>query len=252
MNINYFTGNSFSGTSAGLSGSAGGTTASQASTATSAATQMLQKLAQRVQTNIDSTKAQLSTYGLLKSALSNSQLKAQALTKLSPTSTAAQVTQSAAEFFNAFNGVASSAKSAASGTGPASASQSATRIGRDMQRALNSSPAMTDALKTLGLRLQSDGTLVHDAKKFAAALQSDPAGVRAALAKVGQKVDSAAANELANSGNVAGGLSSLAQYSTTLTAQQKALQQAVQASQTPLSTGATQSGLAAYASQSAG
>jgi flagellar capping protein FliD len=248
MNINSLTSSSSSTTS--LTGNA--TTSSQSTTATNAVSPVLQKLVQRVQTDMDATKAQLSSFGLLKSAVATSQSAAQALGKLSATSSADDVTKAVGVFFNAFNGVAAAAKTAASGTATLAASQAATRVDKDMQRALSNSPAMTDAMKLLGLRLQSDGTLTHDAKKFAASLQSNPAAVRAALAKLGQKVDAAASNELANNGNVTDGVSNLNQHNTGLTAQQKALAQAVQAAQAKLSSASVSSGLAAYAAQSKG
>jgi hypothetical protein len=240
MNINSLIGKS---STANLSGST--TTASQSTAATSAVSPVLQKLVQRVQTDMDATKAQLSSFGLLKSAVATSQSAAQALGKLSASSTAEDVTKAVGAFFNAFNGVAATAKTAASGAGLSTASQAATRVNKDMQRALGNSPAMTDAMKLLGLRMQSDGTLTHDAKKFAASLKADPTAVRAALAKLGQKVDTAASNELANNGNVLGGVSSLNQRNTSLTAQQKALAQAT----AKLSSVAVSNGLAAYTAQ---
>lgn len=247
MNIHSLTN---SNSAQNLSGST--TTASQSTAAAGAVSPVLQKLVQRVQTDMDATKAQLSSFGLLKSAVATSQAAAQALGKLSASSTADDVTKSVGAFFNAFNGVATAARTASTGAASLAASQAATRVNKDMQRALGNSPAMTDAMKLLGLRLQSDGTLAHDAKKFAASLQSDPATVRAALVRLGQKVDAAASNELANAGNVAGGVSSLTQHNTSLSAQQKALAQAVQAAQAKLSSAAVSSGLAAYAAQSRG
>lgn len=247
MNIHPLTSHN---STASLAGST--TMASHSTAATSAVSPVLQKLVQRVQTDMDATKTQLSSFGLLKSAVATTQSAAQALGKLSATATADDVTKAVGAFFNAFNGAAAAAKMAASGSATSAATQAATRVDKDMQRALGNSPVLTDAMKLLGLRLQNDGTLAHDVKKFAASLQSNPAAVREALAKLGQKVDAAASNELANNGNVAGGVSNLNQHNTSLTAQQKALAKAVQAAQAKLSLAAVNSGLAAYASQSKG
>jgi flagellar capping protein FliD len=78
-------------------------------------------------------------------------------------------------------------------------------------------------MKKLGLTLQSNGSLVQDARKFATALAADPAGVRLALASLGKQVDVLNSRELAPSGAVGAALSGLGQRNTALTAQQKAL-----------------------------
>lgn len=202
-----------------------GAASSQAAGGLSSVTQTLTKVNQRVQADIDSTKAQLSSFGRLKSAVSSGQLSAQVLTKLSSSATSTDITKATADFFNAFNATITTAKAAAATANSAFASQNqnASQLSRDMRSALSSDRATRDAMRTLGLTVQSDGTLVHDTQKFANALKANPDSVRAALVKIGQQVDAASTKELATDGNVAGGLSKLNLNNAALAAQQKAL-----------------------------
>lgn len=212
----------------GLWGSGSNTSSSQATSASSPLAQALAKATQRIQSDVDSTKAQLSSFGVLKSAVSSGQLAAQALTQLSSASTESGITQAAGNFFNAFNSTIAAAKTSASAAGNTSALQNATRVNRDLRSALSSDVSTRDALKKLGFSLQSDGTLKHDVPQFAAALKADPGAVRAALGKIGQQVSAAASQELAVNGNVSDALSKLNVRSTALAAQQKALTAAAQ------------------------
>lgn len=239
------------------------TTASKASTtaATSTASPLLAKAEKRVQSDVDSTTAQLSKFGLLKSALASGQTASQALSKLSTSSTAPDVTKALGNFFNSFNASIGAANTAAGSSGSSVAANSAKRVVSDLKSALRADPATSDAMKKLGLTVQSDGSLVQDAKKFAASLTADPSGTRAALAAIGNKVDATAAKELASSGSVGSALSGLNQHSTLLSAQQKALKTLGQALTSATTTSSTSSsaissllnsGLAAYQSNQYG
>jgi hypothetical protein len=192
---------------------------------------------------VDATTAQLSSFGLFKSAVSTLQTSAKALGSLSSTSTASDLTKAAASLFNTFNAAITAAQKTASASGTALGGQGAASASKDLQRALNADASLGDAMRKLGMSVQSDGTLKHDAKKFAAALDADPAGVTAALKKIGQQLDTVAGKELATTGKVTTAMSALAQRSTALAAQQKALTAIVQTSQTNL-------GLSAYLANS--
>lgn len=224
MNINSL----LTTTGSGLSGYGTSTPSSQGSRVTSPVTQALAKANRRIQSEVDSAKAQLSSFGLLKSAVSSGQLAAQALTKLPATASESDITKTTAAFFNAYNNTISASKATTAIAGTSPASQGATRINRDMRTAMTSDMTTRDALKKLGLSVQSDGTLAHDAPKFANALKSDPAGVRAALEKLGKSVNAAASKELASDGIVGDALAKLNARNTALSAQQKALKAAYQ------------------------
>ena len=164
----------------------------------------------------------------------------------------AAVTTALGNFFNTFNASVSAANSAATATGSSSQSARATLLVRDLKSALSADPASSAALKKLGLTIQTNGSLVQDAKKFAASLASDPSGTLAAMAKIGSKVDSVSSKELATGGTVGAALATLNAKNTSLTAQQTALQalnQAMAASAAASSTSTQSStGVAAYQS----
>ena len=255
-----------SGTTSSLLGS--GTTASQATAATSSVSPFLAQAEKRIQADADVTTAQISKFGLVKSALSDGQVAAKAMTTLSSATTAADATSALGNFFNTFNASVSAANAASTATGTGSESERAKRLVQDLKSALSSDPAIADDMKKLGLTIQPDGSLVQDPKKFAASLDGDPSGTLAAMAKVGSKVDSVSSNELSASGTVGSALATLNSQSTSLTAEQsalKALDQAMAAvsapdpftatdtsSQTSTSSSLFGSGLAAYQSNMTG
>ncbi len=223
-----------------LNGSAssltGGSHASSQATATSnSASPFLQQADSRVQAQVDVTTAQISKFGLVKSALADGQVAANAMTTLSSATTPADATTALANFFNTFNASVSAANAAAVAVGPDSASQNAKRLVRDLKSALSSDPAIADAMKKLGLTLRSDGTLAQDPKKFADALAANPQGTLAAMAKIGSKVNSVNSSELDTTGAVGSALAALNAKSTTLTSEQKALK-ALEQSMAALST----------------
>jgi hypothetical protein len=251
MNIASLLGNTLTG----LTGSAA--SSSQASSAVSASSQMLAKVDKRIQADVDSTTAQLSKFGLLKSAVSNSQVAALALTSLTTNPSALDLTSAIGNFFNTFNSAVLAAKDASAVPGSTANSQSAIRVSGDLKRALGSDSATRDAMKKLGLTIQTDGTLVQDAKKFVAALTSDPVGVRTAMATIGKQVDAVTTKELATNGRVDAEISSLNKHGVVLAAQQKALkalESTLSATQSTTSTSSSNSttglGLAAYQSNS--
>ena len=209
----------------------------------------LQKAEIRIQSQVDKTNAQLSSFGQLKSNVSNVQLSAQAMAGLNEKSSNNAVKAAANSFVSSFNATVTSAKTTASVTTGTAASSSATRVGKDMVRAVSDSKATIDSLKNIGFSMQKDGSLTVDAKKFEAAQLADPAGVKAALAKIGQQVDKTATQELATSGDVNASVASLSQRATVLKNQQTALaglQQTASASTTGTSSYYGSSLLAAY------
>ncbi len=227
MNLNTFLAGSTAASAASHLGSS--STSAQATAATSASSPLLAKADKRIQTDVDSTTTQLSKFGLLKSALADGQAKAQALSGLTAASSESDTTLALGNFFKSYNSSVTAANAAASAGATGSAAGNAKRVVQDLKAALRADPATQAALKKLGLSVQSDGTLAQDAKQFASALRADPAGVRAALAMVGKKVDAVSSRELVSSGSVGAALAGLNQHSTVLTAQQKALKTLAQA-----------------------
>lgn len=251
MTITTLSGSTASSLSANSNTTTNTTSQSQTTAVSSSVSPYVAKADQRVLASASVTSAQLSKFGLLKSALSDGQQAASAMSKFSASASASDVTTALGTFFKTFNASIGAANVAATSTDTSSASSNAKRVVSDMKAALRSDSATTDAMKKLGLTVKSDGTLVQDAKQFAAALDSDPAGVRSAMATLGKKIDALSSKELASSGTVGSALSSLTARNTALAAQHKALlalEQAMSASSNPLTSnsGYTGMGLSAY------
>lgn len=204
-------------------------TSTQAASSTSQVSRTITSMDARLQTQLDITSAQLSSFGKLKSAVSDTQLAARALGNLKTSSTAADIKTALQSLVTRFNTAITTAHSTATSTsGALMSSSNANRVSRDLNRALANTPAAMDALKKIGLKPQADGTLTFDTAKFDAAQQKDASFVQNTLAQIGQALDKTAANELASGGGVSDAMSALNQQSTTLKAHQSALLAAVQ------------------------
>jgi flagellar capping protein FliD len=198
-------------------------TSAQATTALSPVQEALKKTTEKFQTEVDSTTAQLSSLGQLKSAVSSAQLSARALSHLPVSASSADVKTAATHFLRTFNAAIGSAKTTAAAPGSATTASSANRASRDLSRAVMTDVRTFDAMKKLGFSLHSDGTLALDAKKFEAAQKADPAGAQATLAKIGQQVDKTATRELASTGAVTGSMAALTARASLLQMQQSSL-----------------------------
>lgn len=237
--VNLF-GSSTSSAAGDASGTNGTNSANAASAVVSAA---LAKATQRLKGDQDTATAQLSSFGLLKSALASGQGAAQSMVKLSSSATASDSTKAMADFFNQFNTTMAAANRTAALPGQETAASSAKRVSRDLQWALKSQSAVADAMKTVGLTVQSDGSLKQDASKFANSLSNHPTAVHQAMVTLGKAIDGAAAAELGSTGTVTATLAQLNRYNSALTAQQQALAKLVPNTS---SSAATTSKLAAY------
>ena len=209
----------------------------------------VQRADKRIQTEVDTNTAQLSSFGQLKSLVSNVQIAANALSNLpaSPDSTDAH--NALNSMVSAFNDATNTAQSTAALPGAPEASQSAARVGKDLQNAISADTTSAEALKQIGISLQN-GSLVVDDKTFSAALTSDLAGVQTTLTTLGRLIDKTASAELEANGNVTDSMKTLSQHARVLDAQQSALQSATQATAPAQgrATGALGYGLAAYQS----
>jgi len=192
----------------------------------------LQKAEKRIQSQVDITTAQLSSFGKLKSSVSATQLAAQTLASMPAASTSAAIKTATDGFVSAFNSAITAANATAAVPGESAASRSAGRAAKDLMRTVSESTETIASLKKIGFSLQSDGRLTLDAKKFDAAQKADPIGVRATLTKIGQKVDKAATQELAMAGNVSNSMAALNQRAAVLKSQQSTIASLKQVSNT--------------------
>jgi hypothetical protein len=229
--------------------------AAQATAKLSPAAQAATKAGSRIQSQLDSATTQLSAYGKLISAVSDTQLAAKDLSKLTAASSAADVKTAVSRLVSSFNTTIATGKS----TSGVTESNNAKRVGNDLSRAISSNPSTMDALKKIGFKQLSDGTLTVDSAKFEAAQKADPAGVQATLEKLGGLVDKVATKELSAGSAVAGSIEALNQRATLLKTQKNAMttlmeQLAAQSSKTSTNTTNTGStgfgwyGVAAYQS----
>jgi hypothetical protein len=224
----------------------------QAAAKLSPASQAATKAGSRIQSQLDSATTQLSAYGKFVSAVSDTQLAAKGLSKLTVASPATDVKAAASKLVSSFNTTIATGKS----TSGMTESNNAKRVGNDLGRAISSNPSTMDALKKIGFKQLSDGTLTLDSAKFEAAQKADPAGVQAALEKLGNLVDKVATKELSAGSAVAGSIEALTRRATLLKTQKNAMttlmeQLATQSSKTSTNTSSTGFGwygVAAYRS----
>ena len=210
----------------------------------------VQRADQRIQAEVETNTAQLSSFGKLKSSVSDVQLAARSLTELSVTASSPDITSAVNTFVSAFNTLASAAKNTIELTGAVQTSQNASQVAKGLQQAMLPDPASSDALKSIGVHLQ-DGRLALLGDQFESARAADPAKVLATLYQLGQRVDKSAGTELEANGNVSGYLTTLRQHAKVLGTQQSALQSAAVATANSAgqsANGAPGRGLAAYQS----
>ena len=228
------------------SGTSSATTSSQSTAATAAAspiTASIDKFTAKLQTQLDTATANLSTLGKFKASVSVVQASANNLTTLKDSSTSDEVKKALTAFISDFNNMVTSTQTAAADT------SGVNTISRGMTRAMTADFSKVDALRKMGFTKASDGSLKLDTAKFEAAFKASPSSVQSTLSKLGQMVGKAATKELASDGRISNSMSALSSKSSLLQIQQSALQKAAQ-QYASLSTTSASSALNFY--QSAG
>jgi len=228
------------------SGTSSATTSSQSTAATAAAspiTASIDKFTAKLQTQLDTATANLSTLGKFKASVSVVQASANNLTTLKDSSTSDEVKKALTAFISDFNNMVTSTQTAAADT------SGVNTISRGMTRAMTADFSKVDALRKMGFTKASDGSLKLDTAKFEAAFKASASSVQSTLSKLGQMVGKAATKELASDGRISNSMSALSSKSSLLQIQQSALQKAAQ-QYASLSTTSASSALNFY--QSAG
>jgi len=228
------------------SGTSSATTSSQSTAATAAAspiTASIYKFTAKLQTQLDTATANLSTLGKFKASVSVVQASANNLTTLKDSSTSDEVKKALTAFISDFNNMVTSTQTAAADT------SGVNTISRGMTRAMTADFSKVDALRKMGFTKASDGSLKLDTAKFEAAFKASASSVQSTLSKLGQMVGKAATKELASDGRISSSMSALSSKSSLLQIQQSALQKAAQ-QYASLSTTSASSALNFY--QSAG
>lgn len=210
-----------------LYGSNSATSSVGGSAAASAITKAFEQADKRVQQQRDVTSAQLSSFGQLKSSFSDVQGAAKALGNLKTDATAADLGKAASAFVTAFNSAVKSAQSSQTQATTVSETTSARRAGTDLRQTIGNNSNLTLGLKKIGITQQADGSLALDSTKFQAAVQAEPAALRATVTQLGQQGQAFAARELADTGNVGSTLKALDSRSRSLQARQTEQQSAL-------------------------
>ncbi len=200
--------------------SASSSTSSTSSTSLDPMTRAFDQAGKRVQSQLDSTSTQLSSFGKLKSAFADVQTTAQALSKPKTGATDADISKSASDFVAAFNVALKAAQSSQSQASSVKEDTSARRTQTDLRQVLGKDNSLSTSLKQIGITQQADGSLALDTSKFQAASQADPTALRATVAKLGQQSQAVASRELSDTGNVGGTLKALDTRSRQLQTQQ--------------------------------
>jgi len=255
MNISDFT-NSMKA-SALLSGKASalGTAAQTAKAAASTVDPIEKAFSEankRVQQQLDTTTAQLSSFGKLKSSFSEVQGAAKTLGAVSATATDAGVSKAVGDFVATFNAALTTTQSSQAQATSIKETTGARRAETDLRRVIGNDSAQNTSLKKMGITQQADGSLSVDATKFQAAMKADPGALRSTVAKLGQQSQAVATRELADTGNVGSTLKALTTQSSSLQSRQSEQQAALAAlqqfasSQNAASGSGNASGLAKY------
>ena len=201
----------------------GSKTATQSAKSVSSTSSVLQKAETRIKAVVDQSTTHLSSFGKLKSAVSEVQLASRALRSLTTTASGASVKLAASNLVTAYNNAIKTAKAAAIVTGAPAEAASARRAGRELAQAVTADATTLASLKKMGISALPDGTLMLDTKTLDAAQPANPTGTQTALAKLGDRLDKVATQELATDGTVASSITSLNRRATLLKAQQDAM-----------------------------
>ena len=155
----------------------------------------------RVQQKSESTKEQISSMGKLKSSLADTQAASRDVQKLKPNASAADMAAdmaaAAEKMVKAYNSTQKAAVNSEAQSGSSAEASNARRVGNDLKRSA-SNGGLTSELQKAGVSQNQDGTLKIDAEKFKAAAASDPAALRKALEKVGQKIEASSTKALSD------------------------------------------------------
>jgi len=182
----------------------------------------INKSTAKLQAQLDTATANLSTLGKFKASVSVVQTSAKGLTTLKDSSTSDEVKKALTTFISDFNSMVTSTKTAANDPSGVST------ISRGMTRAMTADFSRVDALRQMGFTKSSDGSLKLDTAKFEAAFKASPSSVQSTLSKLGQLVDKSATKELASDGRISSTMGALSSKSSLLQTQQSALTKAAQ------------------------
>ncbi len=178
--------------------------------------QAFEKAGTRIQEQLRSNEAQLSSYGKLKSSLAEAETAGRALAATNQTTSPVALKEKVQALVKTYN------ETIAAGKSTTIAGQS---TANDLRRALNSDSARAD-LRNLGITQQSDGTLKFDNKRFEATQQGKPSeALLTAAQRIGALVDKTSTQSLANDSPINIALNKLNNRAVALEERQNAQQE---------------------------
>lgn len=215
----------------------------RARSALPAVAEALDRAGQRLETQQSSTEVRLSAFGQLRSAVDGLRDSSTALVASENTDTPAKARAAAEQFVSAFNNAQATASRTINGRpeadstdtardatdGALSDDSRANVAASQLSRTLDN--ASTDALRSIGINRERNGTLSVDQQRFTQALQDDPQAVSAALAQAGRQVEQASSSQLEDGANLDRAVENLGRQSRQFEAQQAALEAFAEASQ---------------------
>lgn len=216
-------------------------------TSTSAVNDALDQSSQRLARQQSSTEVQLSAFSQVRSAIAQLQDSSKALTATDNTDTLDETRRAAANFTNAFNNARDTADRTINGKpgtedgntdGALSGDGHANVAASQLSRTLSSTS--TEALRSIGINRDQNGTLSIDQQRFEQALQSNPQQVSSTLANVGQQVEQTTSRQLEGSSNISRAVDNLSRQTQQLEAQQQTQQELVDSLQQATNAAANQ------------
>lgn len=206
--------------------------AERARSPTPSVAQALDRAGQRLEAQQSSTEVRLSAFGQLRSAVAELRDSGSALAASENTDTPEKARAAAEQFVSTFNNAQATANRTINGRpgepeanadspntdGALSGDGRANVAASQLSRTLNDASA--EALRSIGINRERNGTLSIDQQRFSQALQNDPQAVSAALTQAGQQVEQASSRQLEDGGNLDRAVANLSRQSRQLEAQQ--------------------------------
>ena len=182
----------------------------------------LQRTGNKIQTQLDTATASLSSLGKFKAAVVQAQSAAKAVAELKDTVTVEDMKAAIDNLVQKYNAMVSASEAVTMDNSGAS------RISKALVRTMGADISKLSSLRSLGLSKGADGRYTLTGSKLVSAIQSAPAGVRATLQKLGSLVEKATGKELADDGGITQVNTALLNKTSLLQTQKSALQKALQ------------------------
>lgn len=168
------------------------------------------------QQRTSSTQVKLSSFGQIKSALSELQTAAKGLTDGNKLNTVDNAKKAVQKFVGSFNKLNDTTRLATDPgdkgrkPGALAGNDRANQVSKGLQQSVNrSNVAGTPSLASIGISQGKDGALSLDQNRFEQAFKKDQIGTTAALKQLGDRVSRTADKQLADNGEVGGSIGKL-------------------------------------------